>query len=102
MARELFPLGTVVKLKDTEKLMMICGYASATAARPGYIYDYSGFVYPEGYVDMYKVYQFNNEQIEGIVAMGYQDRETIVYMHALEEKLQELRAAGNSRTEEDE
>lgn len=96
MAKELFPLGTVVKIKDAERLMMICGYASASASKPGVLYDYSGFVYPEGYVDMHKVYQFNHEQIEGIVAMGYQDMETNRYVRAVEEKLQELRDGNNT------
>lgn len=91
MAGELFPLGTVVKLKNVEKLMMICGYASIKASKPEYIYDYSGFLYPEGYVDMHKVYQFNNEEIEGIIAMGYQDREVIRYTRAIEQKLGEMR-----------
>lgn len=91
MVEELVPLGTVVKIKGSEKLMMVCGYASTSAAKPKALYDYSGFLYPEGYVDMHKVYQFNNEQIEGIVAMGYQDIETNRYLRALEGKLQELR-----------
>lgn len=99
MVKELFPLGTVVKMKGTDKLMMICGYASATASKPGYVYDYSGFIYPEGYVDMNKVFQFNNEDIEGLVAMGYQDREVITYVRAVEEQLQKIREqldSGNS------
>ena len=95
MAGELLPLGTVVKIKELERYMMVCGYASASASNLSRIYDYSGFVYPEGYVDMHKVYQFNNEDIEGVVALGYQDRETNMYMRALEEKLQEIRQAGN-------
>lgn len=101
MVKELFPLGTVVKMKNTEKLMMICGYASVTAARPGYIYDYSGFAYPEGYVDMNKVYQFNNEDVEGLVAMGYQDIETNLYVRAVEERLQQLREEQQSDNAEE-
>lgn len=91
MRRELLPIGSVVKLKDTDKSMMICGFAPTGPARPGYVYDYSGFPYPEGYGETLQVYQFDNEQIELVQAMGYQDRETFRYMEALQETIMDVK-----------
>ena len=89
--KELLPIGTVVKLKENERLMMICGFCPTGPAKPGYVYDYSGFPYPEGYMDTLKIYQFDNDQIEKVFALGYQDRETFLYMNALQEKIEELK-----------
>ena len=89
--RELLPIGSVVNLKGTEKAMMICGYCPTGPAKPGYVYDYSGFPYHEGYMDVLKIYQFDNEQIERVLALGYQDRETFLYMTALQEKIEEIK-----------
>lgn len=91
MSRDLLPIGTVVNLKGTEKPMMICGFCPTGPAKPGYVYDYSGFPYPEGYMDTLKIYQFDGEQIEKVLALGYQDRETFTYMHALQEKIGEIK-----------
>lgn len=92
MSRELLPIGSVVKLKGTEKAMMICGFCPTGPAKPGYVYDYSGFPYPEGYMDTLKIYQFDNEQIDKVLALGYQDRETFLYMNALQEKIEGIKA----------
>lgn len=91
MNRDLLPIGTVVNLNGTEKPMMICGFCPTSPAKPGYVYDYSGFPYPEGYMDPLKIYQFDGEQIEKVLALGYQDRETFLYMHALQGKIDEIK-----------
>lgn len=91
MRRELLPIGTVVKLKGTDRSMMICGFAPTGPSKPGYVYDYSGFLYPEGYGETLEVYQFDNEQIELVQAIGYQDRETFRYMEALQETIMDVK-----------
>ncbi len=91
MSRELLPIGTVVKIKEAEKLMMICGFCPTGPSKPGYVYDYSGFPYPEGYMDTLKIYQFDNGQIDKVVAIGYQDREMFEYMNALNQKVGEIK-----------
>lgn len=91
MSRDLLPIGSVVYLKGAEKPMMICGFCPTGPAKPGYVYDYSGFPYPEGYMDTLKIYQFDSEQIEKVLALGYQDRETFVYMNALQQKIDDVK-----------
>lgn len=100
MNRELLPIGTVVQIKGAEKLMMICGFCPTGPAKPGYVYDYSGFPYPEGYMDTLKIYQFDSDQIEKVMAIGYQDRETFEYMSALNQKAGEIKKQVADRYEE--
>lgn len=100
MSRELLPIGTVVTLTGSEKPMMICGFCPTGPARPGYVYDYSGFPYPEGYMDTLKIYQFDGEQIEKVLALGYQDRETFGYMNKLQQKIDEIKTVTTQKYEE--
>lgn len=101
MKRDLLPIGSVVKLKNADRSIMICGFAPTGPARPGYVYDYSGFPYPEGYNDTLQVYQFDNEQIELVQAIGYQDRETFQYMNALEETIMDVKERTAAKFAED-
>lgn len=89
--KDLLPIGTVVDLKDGNGTMMICGFCPTGPARPGYVYDYSGFPYPLGYMNPTEIYQFNDEDIEKILAMGYQDQETFAFMKSLEENIDAIK-----------
>lgn len=107
MNRDLLPIGTVVILNGTEKALMVCGYCPTSPARPGYVYDYSGFPYPEGCLDPLKVYQFDGEDIAAVLALGYQDRETHFYMRAVQENIESVKAEvaaafANAKKEEEE
>lgn len=75
MYEGLLPIGTVVSLTNSTKLVMIAGYCPTGTARPGYVWDYSGFPYPDGYMDNEHILQFDKEQITEVMAMGYQDSE---------------------------
>ena len=91
MSRDLLPVGTVVRLKDKERAVMVSGYCPTGPARPGYVYDYSGFPYPEGYGDALQILQFDGDDIEKLLALGYQDAETSRYLKALNEKIEEIK-----------
>lgn len=87
MRRELLPIGTVVLLEEMEKAMMICGFCPTGEVNPGYVYDYSGFPYPEGYAEVDKIYQFDHDRIKSVLAIGYQDAETLVFMNELNNRI---------------
>ncbi len=78
-----FPIGTVVVLRDSTAATIISGYLAENAAMPGYIWDYSGFLYPIGLRDENEVYTFDHTQIEQILAIGYQDGECFAFMNTL-------------------
>ena len=84
MAGHLLPIGSVVRLKDSEANVMVAGYLPTGDARPGYVWDYSGFKFPLGYVDNEEIYCFDEDQIELIIALGYQDIEQFAFARSLE------------------
>ena len=77
MITGLLPIGSVVLLKDSTKRVMIIGFCQAEASddEKKTIWDYSGCLYPEGYIGPDKTFLFNGDQIDKIFAIGYQDEE---------------------------
>ncbi len=102
MKTSLLPIGTVVELKNGQSQVMIAGYCPMGTARLGYVWDYSGFVYPVGYQAANQVVQFDNEQIAKVVAMGYQDEEQFHFMEKLIPEVERLKARQESAAKEDE
>ena len=79
--KNLLPLGTVVKLKNADKLVMITGFLCKSEDKSS---DYSGCIYPEGIVDSNINLFFNNDDIEKIIYNGLSDMEDIVFKKQLE------------------
>ena len=75
MFNGLLPVGTVALLKNSTKRIMIIGVCQLAADDPTKVWDYVGCPFPEGYLGPDKTYLFNNEQIDKIYAVGYQDEE---------------------------
>jgi hypothetical protein len=78
MLDQILPIGTVVKVKQNS--FMIVGYNSKGFDNPDHIYDYSCLLHPMGLSGDLDIYQFDTEQIEDIMAYGYQDKEQMVFM----------------------
>ena len=89
----LLPIGSVVLLKDSTKKVMITGFCQKeiTEGAEERIWDYSGCIYPEGYLGPNQVYLFNGNQIERIFAVGYQDEEQFEFKVKADAVLDELR-----------
>ena len=79
----LLPIGSIVLLKEGEKKIMVIGYLQSLEDGDGTVYDYSACLFPEGYLGAEEVYLFNQDQIENIYYIGYQDREQIDYMEKI-------------------
>lgn len=73
MYENLLPIGTIVKLKGFDKLMMIFGVLQKNASRPDIIYDYISVPYPEGHYDSKLHIGFNQADIESVIFKGYED-----------------------------
>ena len=69
----LLPIGSVVTLKDADKSLMIVGRSQTPADDDNKFYDYSGILYPEGYLDRQHLALFNHEDIEEVRYIGYID-----------------------------
>lgn len=91
MNKRFLPIGSVVQLKDSTARVMITGYLPISAQKPGYVWDYSGFHFPLGFVHLDDVYCFNHDQIERICSYGYRDLECDEFLEQLEAREQGIR-----------
>lgn len=96
MFEGLLPIGTVVLLKNSQKRVMIIGILQKQMKDgEAIIWDYSGCFYPEGYMGPDKTFLFNNEQIEKIFAVGYQDQEQFHFKEKIDQVRNELLSGNN-------
>ena len=75
MKEKYLPIGTVVLLKGGRKRAMITGFCSVAQENQEKIYDYSGCVYPEGYLSSNQVCLFDHDQFDKIFFLGFEDDE---------------------------
>ena len=83
MREKFLPIGTVVLLKGGRKRAMITGFCSVAQENPEKIYDYSGCVYPEGYLSSNQVCLFDHNQIDKVFFLGFEDDEEKVFKDKL-------------------
>lgn len=83
MKEKYLPVGTVVLLKGGKKRAMITGFCSVAQENQEKIYDYSGCVYPEGYLSSNQVCLFDHDQIEKIFFLGFEDEEEVQFKERL-------------------
>ncbi|MCR4640704.1 MAG: DUF4176 domain-containing protein [Lachnospiraceae bacterium] len=88
---ELLPIGTVVKMKNSAIPVMIAGYLSVVTGKEDRIWDYSGFIFPNGYNSDEDILSFDHEQIEFVIAYGYRDIQEERFVAQVSEARQELR-----------
>ena len=84
--KELLPLGSVVLLKGAEKRLMICGRIQKNVAT-NEVYDYSACPYPEGLISSKEVIMFNNEMIDKVYFIGFQDTEEFQFRKFVNENI---------------
>lgn len=75
MTEKYLPIGTVVMLKNGKKRAMITGFCSYAKDNQDKVFDYSGCLYPEGFVSSDQVLLFDHAQVEKIYHMGLIDEE---------------------------
>ena len=85
--KKFLPLGTVVLLENGGKKVVITGFCCNDSENPGEMYDYSGCVYPEGFISYDQIGLFNHDQIKEICYMGYINEEEKVFKDQLERAL---------------
>lgn len=86
----LLPIGSVVMLKESTKRVMIVGLVQKSAS-DGKIWDYTGVVFPEGFLAPDKMFLFNNDQIDSLYFIGFQDAEQMAFKEKADEIIQKLR-----------
>ncbi len=71
----LLPIGSVVLTKDTNKKVVIVGYAAN--GKKEKIYDYIALPYPEGFINPDLILLFNHTNITSIIHKGLETKESI-------------------------
>ncbi|MEG1106580.1 MAG: DUF4176 domain-containing protein [Eubacterium sp.] len=84
--KKLLPLGSVVMLKGGKKRIMIVGRIQQLV-NVDKIFDYSACYYPEGILDPKDLFLFNNEDIDTVYFVGFQDTEEFQFRSYIEEKI---------------
>lgn len=77
------PIGTVVKLENAVKAIMIIGYYCKTDNNPDKIFDYCACLYPEGIISSDKNLFFDHKDIAEICYEGYKTDESIKFNNYL-------------------
>ena len=79
---DLLPIGTVVFLSGGAKRLMIYGRFQLQI-ETDVVWDYIGVPYPEGNISEEHRYLFNHDQIENVVARGFDGEEEARYNRLL-------------------
>lgn len=88
------PVGSMVRLKDGERPVMVAGYMAIDGSN-GRIWDYVGYPYPEGKTST-QDYFFDKDMIAEIRLIGYLDQGAVTLLTMLEgndEEYQKKKAA---------
>ncbi len=96
MQEKYLPIGTVALLKGGKKRVMISGFCAIAQEDQGKVYDYSGCVYPEGFITSNQVCLFNHDQIEKVFHVGLADEEEKTFKIKLNEIVSSLNTASKA------
>lgn len=81
---ELLPIGSVVRLKDAEKYLMIFGIKQSTSEQENEeVSDYICVPYPEGNLGLEYQFLINHEDIEEIIFRGFENDERDMFIETL-------------------
>ena len=75
VGKKFLPIGTVVMLKGGTKRVMITGFCAIEGRDRTKMWDYSGCMYPEGFLSSNQTCLFNHDQIEKVYHLGLADDE---------------------------
>lgn len=84
------PIGTVVMLKGGKKRAMITGFCSIAGEDKTKVFDYSGCLYPEGFISSNQTLLFNHDQIDKIYHFGLSDEEEKNFKQKLNEIINKI------------
>jgi len=96
------PIGSVVILKGATKRLMISGFCALDNSNKDKIWDYSGCMYPEGFLNSNQICLFDHDQIEKIYHIGLSnDNEEKEFKKSLNIFMEELEKANKKLIEQE-
>lgn len=84
------PVGSIIRLKNSQKKLMIIGYLPVEEEKPGKIHDYMACLYPEGLLSSKKLFAFDELNIEKIIHIGLQTNESNKMLEEFEKIKQQI------------
>lgn len=83
----LLPIGSVVRLADAKKKVVIMGIMPVKHMADGedIIYDYLGVPYPEGYMTQDTGLLFNHDKIDETIFTGYVNEERELFIKTIQQ-----------------
>lgn len=86
MVKDLLPIGSVVKLKNMKKKIMIIGIMPMKQIneKQTKVYDYMGVPYPEGFIGAKAGALFDHKNIETIIFIGYENKERELFVTTIQ------------------
>ncbi|MCR4746520.1 MAG: DUF4176 domain-containing protein, partial [Lachnospiraceae bacterium] len=78
MYKNMYPIGTIIRVIGAERFMMITGRI-VTAEGDDTVYDYCGCLYPEGITGADSMFFFNRDAIDQVYFIGFQDAQEIQF-----------------------
>ena len=87
--KELLPTGSVVRLKNGTKRIMICGRLQQRE-RDLKIFHYCACYYPEGILNSDELFLFQHDDIDVVCFIGYQDEEEVRLQKYIQKRCEEL------------
>jgi len=89
---DLLPIGSVVKLKEADKRLVIIGaMQQVNEGEEIKGYDYVGVPYPEGFLNSDSMILFQHEDIENISYLGFADIERQSFLAVVAKEYTKLR-----------
>jgi len=85
MEEKYLPVGTVVRLKDGQKNLMVIGFMASANETGNRVFDYMGVLYPEGVISSDMNFLFNHDQIEQVLFKGFVNEEETTFKRRLSE-----------------
>ena len=85
MKDKILPIGSIIKMKNSDIYLMIYGYVNRNKTIEGECYDYFCCVYPTG-VGSEKTIAVQKEKIDKVIFIGYQDAKFYALVDMLNEQ----------------
>lgn len=89
------PIGTVVLLEGGTKRIMITGYCAIADSEQEKVWDYSGCLFPEGFLNSKRTCLFDHKQIKKVCYLGLIDDEEKKFQIQLKELVAKLNTQQN-------
>ena len=78
-------------LKGGKKRAMITGFCAIAGEDNTKVFDYSGCLYPEGFISSSQTLLFNHEQLEKIYYLGLVDEEEKLFKQRLNDMVRKIK-----------